>query len=150
MTYRGSVLRDLYPNVDDFILAMAERMSDPRQVVLAFNEAAAATGSAAWAPGQKVKLKKISIANGDVAIAAATNTTAIGIDVYNAAGDTKQADVADKANTVAIAALASLDMTLSTTEDDLIIEATESLQVIRTIVGGQGEMSLVVSYEYVD
>lgn len=151
MTFRNQIPRDLYPEPDKYILALAERLEDPRQVSISFNgDAAAATGSAAFAPGQKIKIVKIELVNGDVAIAASTNTTAIGVDIYDAAGTGKTHDVADKADTVAVGVRVSLELTLSTTEADLIVEADETIQVIRTIASTQGEMTLVISYRFVD
>ena len=150
MTFRNSAMRDLYAHPDDFILGLAERMDDPRQVTIDFNEGTAVIGSGAWAPGQKVEIIEIRLVNGNVAIAASTNTTAFDIDVYNAVGDTKEADLAAKAANVAVAVRAALVLALSATPADRIIEADESLQVVRTIAGTQGENSLVISYKYVD
>lgn len=150
MSYRGQDLRVLYPDQVAYSTAIAEHLEDPEQVILAFSDAAGATGSAAWKPGRKVEVTKIIDANGDVEQAAATTTTALDIDVYNAAGDAKQADLAAKAANVQVVALGSLELVLSATDADRIIEEDETLQVIRTVVSTQGEMSLCVSFRYID
>lgn len=150
MTFRNSRLRDLYQSPDQWITAIAERLDDPRQVNIDFTQAAAATGSAAWAPGRKVRILAIRLVNGDVAIAASSTTTAIDVDVYDAAGSGKQADLAAKAANVAVGARVALALVLSATDDDRIIEADETLQIIRTIASTQGEMALTVDYRYED
>ena len=150
MTFRNSRLRDLYQSPDEWIHAIAERLDDPRQINIDFTQASAATGSAAWAPGRKVRILAIRLVNGDVAIAASTNTTALDIDVFDAPGTGKEADLTGKLATVAVAAKVALTLTLSSTDADRIIEADETLQVIRTIASTQGEMALTIDFRYED
>ena len=151
MTFRNDIPRDLYPEPDKYILALAERLEDPRQILISFNsDASAATGSGAFSPGQKIRIISIILNNGDVDIESSTNTTVLDIDVFDAPGTGKTHDVATKLVGVVIDGKESLELTLSTDEDDLIVEADETLQVIRTIANAQGEMSLTVSYRFVD
>ena len=149
MTYRNDVLRDRYQETDKFIQKIAEHMSDPRQVTLAFSEAAAATGVLNWAPGRKILVTKIKLVNGDVEMSASSTTTAFDIDVEDGAG-AKVHDMAAKANTVLVNDDEFLDLTLLAADLTNTVEATEIIKCARTIVSTQGECSLVFDYKFID
>lgn len=148
MTYRNDVLRDTYQETDAFIGKIQEFMADPRQVTLAFSEATAATGVLNWAPGQKVEIINVRLVNGDVAIAASSTTTAFDIDIEDGAG-TKTHDLTAKASGTAVAADASLELTMPALADRTV-EATELIKCARAIVSTQGECSLVFDYKFID
>lgn len=101
-----------------------------------------------WFPQQKIRITRISMANGDTAQAATTNTTALDIDSEDNAG-TKVADIAALAVGV-VAADVAVDLTLSTTEANLVIEATETVKIAATIAGTQGEFDVAISYKVLD
>ncbi len=123
--------------------------SDREQhIVLAFPAAVDALASLSWRPRQKVRITNISMVNGLVAQAASTNTTVLDIDIEDGAG-TKTHDVATLAAGV-VAADIFIDLTLSTTEADLVIESTEILKVLDTVVGTQGEMAISVAFVALD
>ena len=99
-----------------------------------------------WFPAEKIRITRITMANGDVDQSAATNTTALDIDSENNAG-TKVADIAPKAAGTAVAMDVAIDLVLSTTEADLVIEATETVKIAATIAGIQGEFDVAISYK---
>ena len=101
-----------------------------------------------WFPQQKIRITRISMANGDTAQAATTNTTVLDIDSEDNAG-TKVADIAALAAGV-VAADVAVDLTLSATEANLVIEATETFKIAATIAGTQGEYDVAVSYVVLD
>lgn len=149
MAERDNTLRQIFPEQDRFIQAIAEARDDPRQVVLAFSEAAAVTGALSFAPGQKAEILKVELVNGDVAIAASSTTTALDVDIVDGAGS-KTHDLVAKAANVAVAADAKLDMGTAALLADRTVEATEMVKCLRTIASTQGEMSLVISYKFID
>lgn len=119
------------------------------QVVLHHN--GDADGATSWAPLRKVRITRLTLCNGEVAMAATTNTTTLDIDILDPSASTpKQHDVAAKAVDTAVAADAYLDLTLSTTEADLVMENDEMLKVDVAVAGTQGEFNVVVSYKYLD
>lgn len=148
MTYRNDPLRDNYHDVDRFTKQIAEYLDDPKQIVLSFSDATAATGSAAWKPGRKVEVLAIRAVNSDVLVDTATTTTAFDIDIEDGAGN-KTHDLVAKADTVAIVADAIHDFVMPIPADKTV-EATEQIKVVRTIVGAQGEISLVFDYNFID
>ena len=98
-----------------------------------------------WFPGEKIRITKITMANGDTAQAASTNTTVLDIDSEDNAG-AKVADIAAMAAQV-VAADVAITLTLSTTEANLVIENTETVKMALTIAGTQGEFDLAISYK---
>lgn len=102
-------------------------------------------------PYRKIQVLRVVLANGDVAQATATNTTALDVDVYSdGATPAKVHDVAAKAATTALAAEKTTDLTLSTTLANTICEATEMLRVAVTVVGTQGPGSVIIEYVELD
>lgn len=112
---------------------------------VALNFELAASQQINWSPGEKVRIVEIRVINNATAQAATTNTTALNVDIEDGAG-TKTHDVATKAAGTALAADAMVALTLSTTEADLVVEATEIVRIDRTVVGTQG--SFVVNIKY--
>lgn len=149
MVERNSKLIDIYPQQDRFIKAIAEFADDPRQNVICFSDATAATGSGAWAPGRKILISAVRLMNSDVLIDSSTNLTEFNIDIEDGSGG-KEHDLTAKANTVAVAADTFLDMTLLTDPVERTVEATEIVKIARTITLAQGECSLVFDYHFVD
>ena len=107
-----------------------------------------ATQSLSWRPRQKVRITNISMVNGLVAQAASTNTTVLDIDIEDGAG-AKTHDVAAHAAAV-VAADVFVDLTLSTTEADLVMEASEILKCLSTIAGTQGTHAISISFVALD
>lgn len=99
-----------------------------------------------WFPKEKIRITRITMSNGDVAQAASTNTTALDIDSEDNAG-AKVADIAPKAANLAVAIDVGVELVLSTTEADLVIEDTETVKIAATIAGTQGEFDVAVSYK---
>jgi len=149
MAYRNSVLRDLFPEQDKFLQALAEIRDDPYQHVFEFP--GVASNNNEWAPGRKIEIVGLRVANGAVAQAASTNTTAIGLDTYNNDPTTpaKTHDPADKAAATAIPAHGWISLPVPT-DGSQFVEATESLFASRTIAGTQAECALIVDYVYRD
>ena len=97
--------------------------------------------------GKKVQITGASLGNGDVAMATATDTTALDIDVYsNGATPAKVHDVCAIAATVGAAANKVLQATISTVVANTIVEATEYLRVLVTKAGTQGATTITVRY----
>lgn len=121
--------------------------SDREQhVVLSFTGLNAENKS--WFPQQKVRITRIGMTNGLVAQAASTNTTTLDIDSEDGAG-AKVADIAALAPKV-VAADVVEDLTLSTTEADLVLEVTETLKVAVSIAGTQGEFTISIAFVALD
>lgn len=93
----------------------------------------------------RVQIMAIDYANGAVAQAAATNTTALNIDSEDGAG-TKVKDIAAKAAATTLAADARTSLTLATAAADNVLETTEILRIDQTIAGTQGTSVLTISY----
>ena len=149
MVERNSNLRDIYQEQDRFIKMIDEHADDPRQMVVSFSDATAATGSAAWAPGRKCEILKVKLVNSDVLIDSTTNLTVLDIDIEDGAG-AKTHDLTAKASGVAVVADAFLDLTLPSAPDDRTVEATELIKIARTITLAQGEMTLVFDYKFIE
>ena len=148
MVYRNDLLRDNYKEQDKFIKQIAEHIDDPRQVVICFSDTAAANGLVNWAPGRTTRIIGGRIVNGDVSIDATTNMTAIDIDIEDGSS-AKTHDFYAKAETVAIDADEMLEMVLPASPA-FIVEATEIVKVARTITGTQGEVSVVLDYQFIE
>lgn len=101
-----------------------------------------------WFPGRKIRITSLRMANGLVAQAASTNTTVFDIDSEDGAG-AKVNDIATKAASV-VAADVVVSLTLSTTEADLVIGATEMLKCLVTIAGTQGQFTISVGFKRLD
>src|SRR3990167_1004841 len=101
--------------------------------------------------GRKVEITSVVVTNNNVAMAAATNTTAISVDSEDGAG-TKTHDIADKAAGTAIAADALLSLTLTGSAGDAtrIVEATEIIRIDSTVVGTQGSFDVSIRYRPID
>ena len=88
------------------------------------------------------------MSNGDVAQEATINTTVLDID----SEDNAVAKVADIASLVAtaIAVDVATDLTLSTTEANLVIEIDETLKIAASITGVQSEFDVAISFVALD
>lgn len=146
---RNTQLRSLMGEQDRLIKAIAEWADDPRQAVVCFSQATAATGSGALSfGGRKVEILKVRLVNGDVLIDSTTNLTAFEIDIEDGAG-TKVHDLTAKATGVAVLADAFFEMPMPALVSR-IVEATEMIKIVRTITLVQGECSLVFDYRFTD
>ena len=148
MAERNTQLRSLVGDIDRLNKAIAEWGNDPRQMVVSFAQATAATGSAALSFGRKVEIKKVRLVNGDVDIEATTNLTVFDIDIEDGIGG-KEHDLTAKASGVAVDADAFLELAMPALVARTV-EATEIIKIIRTITLVQGECSLVFDYVPID
>lgn len=98
---------------------------------------------------RKCRVTRIQVVNDDVAMAAASHTTAVNVDSEDGAG-TKTHDIAAKAAATTCAADAFITLTLSTTEADLVVENTEIIRVDSTVVGTQGSFSVVIWVKWLE
>ena len=105
--------------------------------------------SRSWKPSSMIRVTRVSVSNGDVLMDTATNTTAVDVDSEDNAG-TKVADIAAKAAATSIAVDVSADLTLSTTEADLVVNSDEVIVCRGTAAGTQGEYDVIVSYKKLD
>lgn len=122
------------------------------QIALEVN--ADATEGVSWSPGRKVRITRIRLCSSANALNA-TNDVALDIDIEDpSASTTKKHDVATYDSTVTadqIAAYAYIDLTLSTTEANLVVENDELLKIVATNATGAGAyITVVVSYVMLD
>lgn len=102
-------------------------------------------------PYRKIQITRITLLNGNVTQATATNTVAVDVDIYSdGATPAKVHDVAAKAATTGLAAEKGLDLTLSTTLANTICENTEMVRALITVVGTMGPCTLQLAYVELD
>lgn len=118
---------------------------DPQHVLFHFD--GIQDGEHYWSPRDAVEITNVDLINGAVAMATATNTTAIDVDIEDGA-DTKAHDVCAKAAATALAAGTMSALTLTGSEGDATrqLASGEVLLVADDITGTQGAHSVSVTY----